>query len=83
MCTTDYIVERAQVIERAAQGKIEIIDSLLPYVLIAASKAESLPRGGGLLVMLLEIQQDLIGERAAALKMIEEASEIRNRRQEV
>lgn len=77
MCTTDYIKERAQELERAAQGKIDIVDALIPYILTASSRAEALPRAGGLLILLLHMQAELTEEKAAALRVIESALELR------
>lgn len=77
MCTTDYIKERAQEIERAAQSKIDIIDELLPQMAAFAARTEALPRAGGLLVLLLHMQAELMEEKAAALRVIESALELR------
>lgn len=77
MCTTDYIKERAQEIERTAQSKIDIIDDLLPQMAAFATRTEALPRAGGLLVLLLHMQAELMEEKAAALRVIESALELR------
>lgn len=83
MCTTEYIKERAQELERAAQAKIDIVDSLIPYILTSTGRAERLDRPGALLVLLLHIQAELIEEKAAALRVIESACELRRNTTEV
>lgn len=83
MCTTDYIKERAEEIERAAQAKIEIIDDIIASLLPHISRAELLPRSGGLLVLLLRMQTEFIEEKAAALRVIESALELRRTTKEV
>lgn len=77
MCTTEYIKERAQEIESAAQSKIEIIDFLITGILKAQTATEALPRAGGLLMLLLDIHAQLAEEKAAALRVIESALELR------
>lgn len=77
MCTTDYIRERAEALERDAQAKIDVIDDLLGYVATSTARAAALPRAGGLLVLLLHMQAQMIEEKAAALRVIEAALELR------
>lgn len=77
MCTTDYIRERAESIERDAQSKIDIIDGLLPQIAAFSARTEALPRAGGLLMLLLHMQAELMEEKAAALRVIESALELR------
>jgi hypothetical protein len=77
MCTTEYIKERAEAIERDAQSKIDIIDELLPQMTLFTTRTEQLPRAGGLLVLLLHMQAELMEEKAAALRVIESALELR------
>jgi len=83
MCTTEYIKDRAQEIERAAQEKINIIDDVLAGLLPFTARAEALPRAGGLLVLLLRMQAEFIEEKAAALRVIESALELRRSTHEV
>lgn len=83
MCMTDYIQERAQVIEANAQAKITVIEALLPHVLTATSRVESEERMGTLLILLLHIQAELVAEKATALRVIETTCEIRRNTQEM
>jgi len=83
MCTTEYIKERAQEIERAAQDKINIIDDVIAGLLPHITRAEALHRGGGLLVLLLRMQAEFIEEKAAALRVIESALDLRRSTKEV
>lgn len=83
MCTTEYIKERAQEIERGAQDKINIIDDILAGLLPFTARAEALPRSGGLLILLLRMQAEFIEEKAAALRVIESALELRRNTQEL
>jgi len=77
MCTTEYIKERAEAIERDAQSKIDVIDDILPQMAAFAARTEALPRAGGLLMLLLHIQAELMEEKAAALRVIESTLELR------
>lgn len=79
MCTTDYIKDRAEEIERAAQDKIDIIEALLPQVATLAARTEKLNRPGGLLVLLLRMHAELLEEKAAALRVIESALDLRRK----
>jgi hypothetical protein len=83
MCTTEYIKERAQEIERAAQDKISVIDDILEQLLPFVARTEALPRSGGLLILLLRMQAEFIEEKAAALRVIESALELRRNTQEL
>lgn len=83
MCTTDYIKERAQEIERSAQDKISVIEDVIASLLPLIGRAEALPRGGGLLILLLRMQAEFIEEKAAALRVIESALELRRSMKEV
>ena len=83
MCTTEYIKERAELIERDAQAKIDIIDDLLPQMAVQSARTEALPRAGGLLMLLLHMQAELMEEKAAALRVIESALELRRNVREV
>jgi len=77
MSMTEYIRERAEVIERESHAKLDIISALLPTVAACAERTERLPRTGGLLVLLLRMQAELTEEKAAALRVIESALELR------
>jgi len=83
MCITEYIKERAQELERSAQGKIEIIDFLIVGIIKAQNAASDLPRAGGLLALLLGMHAELAEEKAAALRVIESALELRRSTAEV
>ena len=83
MCTTEYIKERAQALEQAAQEKIAIIDDVIAGLLPMITRAEILNRQGGLLVLLLRMQAEFIEEKAAALRVIESALELRRSTKEV
>ena len=83
MCTTEYIKERAEAIERDAQSKIDIIDDLLPQMAAFAARTEALPRAGGLLMLLLHMQAELMEEKAAALRVVESALELRRTTKEL
>lgn len=77
MCTTDYIQERAQEIEAAAQSRIDIIDYLIVGIVKAQNAATDLPRAGGLLALLLGMHANLAEEKATALRVIEDALALR------
>jgi len=83
MCTTEYIKERAELIERDAQSKIAIIDDVIAGLLPHIARAEALARSGGVLVLLLRMQAEFIEEKAAALRVIESALELRRTTKEL
>lgn len=83
MCTTEYIKERAQELERGAQAKIEIIDFLIAGIIKGQTAAADLPRAGGLLALLLGIHAQLVEEKAGALRVIESALELRRNTQDL
>ena len=83
MCITEYIKERAQELERGAQGKIEIIDFLIAGLIKAQNAASDLPRAGGLIALLLGMHAELMEEKAAALRVIESALELRRTTKEL
>lgn len=77
MSTVDYVQARAEAIAQGATAKITIIDALIPHILSAGVSAEKLYRPGALLVLLLHVHAELIEEKAAALRVIEDACSIR------
>ena len=77
MCMTDYIKERAQEIEKTAHAKIEIIDKLISHVVTSCHDVGYLPRAGALAVLLLGMHVSLMEEKAAALRVIEDAIALR------
>lgn len=83
MCTTEYIKERAQELEAAAQSKIEVIDFLITGLLKAQTATQAMPRAGGLLALLLGMHAQLAEEKAAALRVIESAIELRRTTQDL
>lgn len=83
MCTTTYIQERAEELEKEAQGKIEIIDALIVQIAVAHVAASDLPRAGALIATLLGMHAELCTQKATALRVIEEACALRRQTQEL
>lgn len=83
MCITEYIKERAQELERSAQGKIEIVDFLIAGTVKAQNAAANLPRASGLLALLLGMHAELAKEKAAASCVIKSALELQRATTEI
>jgi hypothetical protein len=83
MSTTDYIAERAKQLEAQADHKVAIIDELIIAFVKAEDAATRLPRGTALLAFLLGMHADLVAEKAAMFRVIEDANAIRAQTREV
>lgn len=83
MCITAYIQERAQELERDAQHKITVIDEVIVGLITAQTRAIEIPRHGSLLAVLLGMHAELCQQKAAALRVIEDACALRQQTQEI
>jgi hypothetical protein len=83
MCLTEYVADRAREIERTANERIEVVDFLIPHVIAAQARAGGTSRPGALLTLLIGMHAELVSEKAAALRVIEDAVALRRARCEV
>lgn len=83
MCMTDYLSQRMQTLAAEAQQRIDVIDDLIPHLLTAQARAECLNRAAGLVAMLMGMRAELMQEKAAALRVIEDATAIRRQTKEI
>jgi hypothetical protein len=83
MSTTEYINERAKQFEAQADQKIAIIDELIVALVRAEGACDKLPRGASLLALFLGIHSDLVAEKAALHRIIEDSNAIRAHTREV
>lgn len=77
MCVIDYIRDRAQILERQARDRLQVLDMLLPHITQALTTAENLQHGSALCFLLWRIRSDVVADQNAAHEAIITADKIR------